>query len=73
MRVRPGVIVDVFLGAFVAKEIWRYEPPEGLKKLMALRANTGALDTSFGDGGQADLEIAYSGVPAIYKNVVRTT
>jgi quinoprotein glucose dehydrogenase len=41
-----------------------------LKKLMALRADTGALDTSFGDGGQVDLEIAYSGVPAIYKNVV---
>jgi quinoprotein glucose dehydrogenase len=41
-----------------------------LKKLMALRADTGALDTTFGDGGQIDLEIAYSGVPAIYRNVI---
>jgi len=41
-----------------------------LKKLMALRADTGALDKTFGDDGQIDLEIAYSGVPAIYKNVV---
>ncbi|HEY7187916.1 MAG TPA: PQQ-binding-like beta-propeller repeat protein, partial [Vicinamibacterales bacterium] len=41
-----------------------------LKKLMAVRADTGALDRTFGDDGQIDLEIAYSGVPAIYKNVV---
>ena len=41
-----------------------------LKKLIALRADTGALDTSFGNGGHIDLEIAYSGVPAIYRNVV---
>ncbi|HEY6506926.1 MAG TPA: PQQ-binding-like beta-propeller repeat protein [Vicinamibacterales bacterium] len=41
-----------------------------LKKLMALRADTGALDTTFGRGGQIDLEIAYAGVPAIYRNVV---
>jgi quinoprotein glucose dehydrogenase len=41
-----------------------------LKKLMAVRADTGVLDRTFGDDGQIDLEIAYSGVPAIYKNVV---
>jgi quinoprotein glucose dehydrogenase len=41
-----------------------------LKKLIALRADTGALDLTFGDGGELDLEIAYSGVPAIYRNVV---
>jgi quinoprotein glucose dehydrogenase len=41
-----------------------------LKKLIALRADTGALDTTFGNGGHIDLEIAYSGVPAIYRNVV---
>ncbi len=41
-----------------------------LKTLIALRADTGALDTTFGNGGHIDLEIAYSGVPAIYRNVV---
>jgi len=41
-----------------------------LKKLMAVRADNGVLDRTFGDDGQIDLEIAYSGVPAIYKNVV---
>ena len=41
-----------------------------LKKLMAVRADTGVLDRTFGDDGQVDLEIAYSGVPAIYKNTV---
>jgi quinoprotein glucose dehydrogenase len=41
-----------------------------LKKLIALRADSGALDTSFGNGGHLDLEIAYSGVPALYKNVL---
>ena len=41
-----------------------------LKKLIALRADTGTLDMTFGNGGHIDLEIAYSGVPAIYRNVV---
>jgi quinoprotein glucose dehydrogenase len=41
-----------------------------LKKLVALRTDTGALDVTFGSGGHIDLEIAYSGVPAIYRNVV---
>src|SRR5215470_12009705 len=41
-----------------------------LKKLFALRADTGQLDYDFGNGGRVDLEIAYSGVPAIYKNVL---
>src|SRR4029078_12661794 len=40
-----------------------------LKKLFARRADTGALDFDFGNGGKIELEIAYSGVPAIYKNV----
>jgi len=41
-----------------------------LKKLIALDARTGKLDVEFGNGGHIDLEIAYSGVPAIYKNVI---
>ena len=41
-----------------------------LKKLIALRADTGELDVAFGNGGHIDLEIAYSGVPAIYRNVI---
>ena len=41
-----------------------------LRKLMALRADTGALDTTFGNGGHVDLEIPYAGVPVLYRNVV---
>jgi quinoprotein glucose dehydrogenase len=57
-----------------------YRPGEGrlpprilftsLKKLFALDANTGKLDAEFGNRGHVDLEIAYSGVPVIYKNVI---
>src|SRR5262249_48901388 len=35
-----------------------------LKKLIALNAKTGKLDTEFGNRGHIDLEIAYAGVPA---------
>src|SRR5688572_22903460 len=41
-----------------------------LRKLIALRADTGALDREFADGGVLDLEIPYAGVPVIYRNVV---
>ena len=41
-----------------------------LRKLIALRADTGALDVSFGKGGHIDLEIPYSGVPVLYRNIV---
>ena len=38
-----------------------------LRKLIALRADTGALDTAFGKGGHIDLEIPYAGVPVLYR------
>ncbi len=41
-----------------------------LKKLIALDAKTGKLDIEFGDNGHVDLEIAYAGVPAVYKNII---
>ena len=41
-----------------------------LKKLIALEAKTGKLDVEFGDNGHVNLEIAYAGVPTIYKNVI---
>ena len=41
-----------------------------LRKLMALNAQTGKLDTEFGNKGHIDLDIAYAGVPAIFKNVI---
>jgi quinoprotein glucose dehydrogenase len=57
-----------------------YRPAEGrlpprilftsLKKLIALDANTGKLDVEFGNRGHVDLEIAYSGVPVVYRNVI---
>jgi len=41
-----------------------------LRKLIALNANTGQLDPSFGRNGEVQLRIPYSGVPAIYKNII---
>jgi quinoprotein glucose dehydrogenase len=41
-----------------------------LRKLIALRADTGALARDFADGGVLDLEIPYAGVPVIYRNVI---
>jgi len=41
-----------------------------LKKLIALEAKTGKLDIEFGNNGHVDLEIGYSGVPILYKNVI---
>jgi quinoprotein glucose dehydrogenase len=38
-----------------------------LRKLIALRADTGALARDFADGGVLDLEIPYAGVPVIYR------
>jgi quinoprotein glucose dehydrogenase len=40
------------------------------KKLIALNAGTGKLAPAFGKEGVLDLEVAYAGVPFIYKNVV---
>jgi quinoprotein glucose dehydrogenase len=41
-----------------------------LRKLIALRADTGALARDFADDGVLDLEIPYAGVPVIYRNVI---
>jgi glucose dehydrogenase len=41
-----------------------------LKKMIALNANTGRLDTTFGMKGEVDLKVGYTGVPLIYKNLV---
>jgi quinoprotein glucose dehydrogenase len=41
-----------------------------LRKLIALRADTGALAREFGDGGVLDLEIPYAGVPVLYRNII---
>ena len=41
-----------------------------LKKLIAVDAKTGKRDPEFGENGQVNLDIAYSGVPVIYKNVI---
>ena len=40
------------------------------RTLVALDARTGKLDVEFGTNGKADLEIPYSGVPVMYKNVI---
>jgi quinoprotein glucose dehydrogenase len=41
-----------------------------LRKLIALNANTGKIDPGFGNEGEVELRMPYSGVPAIYKNVI---
>ena len=41
-----------------------------LRKLIALNANTGQIDSTFGANGEVELKIPYSGVPIIYKNVI---
>src|SRR5579863_2700611 len=38
-------------------------------RLIALNANTGKIDPGFGNEGQVDIVVPYSGVPTIYKNV----
>ncbi len=38
-------------------------------KLIALNANTGKIDPGFGNEGEVDMVVPYSGVPTIYKNV----
>jgi quinoprotein glucose dehydrogenase len=40
------------------------------RRLIALNAKTGALDTAFGKGGEVDMVVPFNSVPLIYKNVV---
>ncbi|MBV8730633.1 MAG: PQQ-binding-like beta-propeller repeat protein [Acidobacteriia bacterium] len=42
----------------------------GQPQLVAVNARTGKLDPGFGKEGVVDLTVGWSGVPAIYKNVV---
>jgi len=42
----------------------------GRSSLMALNAGTGKLDPGFGKEGVVDMEIGYSGVPTIFRNLV---
>src|SRR5262245_55157267 len=41
-----------------------------LKKMIALSASTGKLDTTFGTNGEVNLEVGYTGVPLIFKNMI---
>ncbi|TAJ93987.1 MAG: pyrroloquinoline quinone-dependent dehydrogenase [Gammaproteobacteria bacterium] len=40
------------------------------RKMIALDAETGERTTGFGKNGEIDLGVAYSGAPAIYKNII---
>jgi quinoprotein glucose dehydrogenase len=40
------------------------------RRLMALNARTGALDTGFGDAGSVDMVVPYNSVPLVHRNVV---
>jgi quinoprotein glucose dehydrogenase len=37
------------------------------RKLVALNANTGKIDPGFGNEGEVDMVVPYSGVPTVYK------
>src|SRR5262245_51866663 len=41
-----------------------------LRKMIALDARTGTPDTKFGTNGAVDLQVGYTGVPLIYKNMI---
>ena len=41
-----------------------------LKKMIALNAATGKLDTTFGVNGEVELRVGYAGVPLIYRNLI---
>jgi quinoprotein glucose dehydrogenase len=40
------------------------------RRLVALKAATGELDTAFGSGGFTDMGVNWGGVPLVYKNIV---
>jgi len=44
--------------------------PEPVHKLMALNARTGKVDPGFGNEGEVNLSVGYTGVPTIFKNIV---
>jgi quinoprotein glucose dehydrogenase len=39
-------------------------------KLVAISAETGKLDTTFGDGGEITMDVPFAEVPTIYQNVI---
>src|SRR5881394_1586309 len=41
-----------------------------LKKMIALNASSGKLDTTFGLNGEVDLKVGYTGVPLVYRNMI---
>jgi quinoprotein glucose dehydrogenase len=55
-----------------ARIIYTLGPGGALKttKMSALNAKTGNTDPGFGKEGVVELEVAYAGVPTIYKNLV---
>lgn len=40
------------------------------KKMVALNANTGKIDPSFGINGEIDMKVAYAGVPLVHRNMI---
>jgi len=67
------------LASFRGVAYWPGDPSAGisarifftsLRRLIALRADTGTLASDFANGGVLDLEIPYAGVPVIYRDVI---
>ena len=41
-----------------------------LKKMIALDARTGVIDPKFGRNGEVDLQVGYTGVPLVFRNMI---
>src|SRR5262245_46604021 len=41
-----------------------------LRKMIALDARTGAVDPKFGRNGEVDLQVGYTGVPLVFRNMI---
>ena len=46
-----------------------FSSPPG-RRLIALNATTGALDSRFGTNGEVDMVVPYNSVPLVYRNIV---
>jgi glucose dehydrogenase len=69
-RSNPPRLIFTTGGSVMSSPVAVKGAADPVHKLMALNAKTGKIDPGFGNEGQVDLSVGYTGVPTIYKNVV---
>jgi glucose dehydrogenase len=69
-RSNPPRLIFTTGGSVMSSPVAVRGATDPVHKLMALNAKTGKIDPGFGNEGQVDLTVGYTGVPTIYKNVV---